>query len=117
MDSSISLESAFVRWYTTEDLQSESRFSLPLIKGFEEPDGIVCYNDQVALYIINHFRENKLPLPRIASFDQSRLCLLAPDSVYSIGHRKEELGMVTAEKMINMLKGKEEESIFFDWLV
>ena len=117
LDSSISLESAFVRWYTTEDLQSESRFSLPLIKGFEEPDGIVCYNDQVALYIINHFRENKLPLPRIASFDQSHLCLLAPDSVYSIGHRKEELGMVTAEKMINMLKGKEEESIFFDWLV
>lgn len=118
LNSNQNLDSAVVRWYTTEDFDVDSRkFSSSIIDDLENVDGLVCYNDQVTFSVLNTFYEKGLKLPKIISFDHSLICDAFPDNVISIGHRKDQLGVVAATKMINMLEGKKEESTFLDWIV
>ena len=51
------------------------------------------------------------------SFDISLISNAFPSVVITIGHRKEELGILAASKMINMLESKKEESQFLDWII
>ena len=118
LDSGLDLDSATVRWYTTEDLDRDKEIlSTHILDDFAEEDGVVCYNDQVTLNFINAFKAANRPLPKLFSFDHSHLCDIFPPEVISIGHRKEELGVVAATKMINMLEGKKEDSVFLDWVI
>lgn len=118
LDSGLGLDSAIVRWYTTEDKEDGTRiFSNGMVEDYSNVDGLVCYNDQVAMAAINSFRDSDVPMPKIISFDHSHLSDIFPKSIISIGHRKEELGITAATKMINMLEGKKEESLFLDWII
>ena len=80
-------------------------------------DGVVCYNDQVAVALIRDLTRRGLPIPKIASFDDSYLCNSSPIHFESLGHRKEELGVIAATKIRNMVEGKKETSVFLDWIV
>lgn len=117
LDSGLDLDSAIVRWYTTEDIErdKESLYSR-IVNDFDDEDGIVCYNDQVTLALISAFNGAGKKLPKLFSFDHSHISDIFPPDVISIGHRKEELGIATAQKMINMIDGKKEESLFLSWV-
>ena len=71
----------------------------------------------MTLAFINAYKVADRPLPKLFSFDKSHISDIFPPEVISIGHRKEELGVVAATKMINMLDGKKEESIFLSWVL
>ena len=118
LDSGLDLDSAIVRWYTTEDVDREKdNLANRILYDFGKEDGVVCYNDQVTLAFINAYKVADRPLPKLFSFDKSHISDIFPPEVISIGHRKEELGVVAATKMINMLDGKKEESIFLSWVL
>ena len=82
-----------------------------------EIDGVVCYNDQVAVALIKELTRRNLPIPKIVSFDDSYLCKSSPIRFESLGHRKEELGVLAATKIRNMVEGRKETSAFMDWVV
>ena len=84
---------------------------------YEGVNGIVSYNDQITFSIINAYNSVNKKLPHIFSFDRSLISNAFPSVVITIGHRKEELGILAASKMINMLEGKKEESHFLDWII
>ena len=73
---------------------------------YEGVNGIVPYNDQITFSIINAYNSVNKKLPHIFSFDRSLKSNAFPSVVISIGHRKEELGILTASKMINIFEGK-----------
>ena len=120
LESGIGLGSSDVRWFTTEDMTDRgmeldsNMIKLILNSG---TDGIVCYNDQVASMIVRDFTRNGFPLPKLMSFDDSYLCRNSAVPFESLGHRKEELGVIAAHKIRNMVEGKKETSVFLDWIV
>jgi GntR family transcriptional regulator of arabinose operon len=120
LESGIGLSSSEVRWYTTEDIadrgMSLDRNMIEIILN-TGIDGIVCYNDQVASMIVRDFTRNGFPLPKLMSFDDSYLCRNSAVPFESLGHRKEELGVIAAHKIRNMVEGKKETSVFLDWIV
>ena len=120
LESGIGLSSSEVRWYTTEDIadrgMSLDRNMIEIILN-AGIDGIVCYNDQVASMIVRDFTRNGFPLPKLMSFDDSYLCRNSAVPFESLGHRKEELGVIAAHKIRNMVEGKKETSVFLDWIV
>lgn len=78
---------------------------------------IVSYNDLITFLIINAYNSVNKKLPHIFSFDRSLISNAFPSVVITIGRRKEELGILAASKMINMLEGKKEESQFLDRII
>ena len=84
---------------------------------YEGVYGIVSYNDLITFSIINAYNSVYKKLPHIFSFDISLISNAFPSVVITIGHRKEELGILAASKMINMLESKKEESQFLDWII
>ncbi|MFA6845235.1 MAG: GntR family transcriptional regulator [Sphaerochaetaceae bacterium] len=117
LEAGLGLDSAIVRWFTTEDLSDSAIFTdAKRLKEFlEKIDGIVCYNDQIAVTIIKLATNSGIALPELISFDNSPLNTAAVKSFMSLGHRKEYLGEVAAIKIKNMLTGQKEESVFMAW--
>lgn len=120
LESGLSLDSIELRWYTTEDTANHGQGVLNAMENVlssTDIDGVVCYNDQVAVALIRDLTRRGLPIPKIVSFDDSYLCNSSPIRFESLGHRKEELGVIAATKIRNMVEGKKETSVFLDWIV
>ena len=116
LESGLGLDCAEIKWYTTEDLDdfivNDKCVQSLLSKGI---DSVVCYNDQIAVRFIKACAECNREVPKLISFDNSYLCKASLVTFTSLGHRKEELGKVAAEKIKNMLNGKPEETVLLDW--
>ena len=120
LEAGLSLDSIELRWYTTEDTANHGQGVLNAMENVlssSDIDGVVCYNDQVAVALIRDLTRRGLPIPKVISFDDSYLCNSSPIRFESLGHRKEELGVIAATKIRNMVEGKKETSVFLDWIV
>ena len=118
LESGIGLDDASVRWYTTEDYIKRHK----LIDGKDEvfdnlcgSTAVVCYNDEIAVWISRICKASSVPTPEIVSFDSSQFVMMLDRPFVSIGHRKELLGKTAARKILNMIAGKKEDSILMDW--
>ena len=120
LQAGLGLDNLEVRWYTTEDVIDKG-FTIDenmidvIVKN--RIDGVVCYNDQVATALIRDLSRKGIPVPRLMSFDDSYLSKNSPVAFESLGHRKEELGVLAATKIRNMVEGRKETSVFMDWIV
>ena len=120
IESGLGLDSTEVRWYTTEDaLDLGMRIDESIIRLIQNSkiEGVVCYNDQVASALIRDLTKQGLKIPKIVSFDYSYLCSSSSVPFESLGHRKEELGVIAAQKIRNMAEGRKETSVLLDWIV
>ncbi|WP_160725077.1 GntR family transcriptional regulator [Bacillus sp. USDA818B3_A] len=107
--------------YTSEnsrDLLGEKIKSL-LENKLGRPSGIVCYNDEIALFVLNVMRELGLKVPvdiSLVSFDNSDLALLSEVKLTSIDHPKEEMGSVAAQNLIDLIEKRKKcmEPIIFE---
>lgn len=110
-----------VCWFTTEN---KPRFLL------EEPglsflrdvschlDGLVCYNDEVALRTLEHLAQIGLQVPRdlsLVSFDNSAYAGICSPKLTSLSHPKETFGQEAAAKLLKMMQGYREESTVLGW--
>jgi GntR family transcriptional regulator of arabinose operon len=118
LESGLGLECAEIRWFTTEDIEVRgNRLGCEQLSSIVGTgiDGIVCYNDQITTAFIRDARDYGIQLSHIISFDNSTLCSSALYPYVSLGHQKEKLGSIAAQKIKNMLKGQKETSVFMDW--
>ena len=119
IESGLGLENTELRWYTTEDMVDQ-RLNLDsaLLDHITDAgiDGIVCYNDLVAGAILQGMMNAGKKAPRIISFDRSIISNNGILTFESLGHQKENLGILAAEKIRNMVEGKKETSVFLPWI-
>ncbi|MHC1772874.1 MAG: GntR family transcriptional regulator [Flexilinea sp.] len=111
-----------VFWFTTEsrDLMFNNSANKILFDQLKKYSAVVCYNDELAIRLINAIRLNGLSIPgdiAIASFDNSHYSGLASVPITSVDHPKEELGRTAARKLLNMINGKPETSLTMPWEV
>ena len=119
IDSGLGLDRSEVRWYTTEDVQDRGmtiESGIVDLISQKNIDGIVCYNDMVAADLVRELISCGKPVPKLVSFDDSYLAQSGPVKFESLGHRKEELGILAANKIRNMIEGKKEKSEFLSWI-
>ncbi|MFG6150307.1 GntR family transcriptional regulator [Halobacillus sp. B23F22_1] len=71
------------------------------------PTAIVCYNDELAIRLINVLREKNMKVPQdisIVGFDNSFLTELSEVKLTSVQHPKAELGQTAAKLILDMIK-------------
>ena len=106
----LTVEDNHVLWYTTENrdllIQSSAR---DVMRGCT---AAVCYNDETALMAIAACEGCEAAW---VSFDQSAYARMPGAPFRSLGNPKETVGQLAAEKLLNMLMGKQEQPIMLPW--
>jgi GntR family transcriptional regulator, arabinose operon transcriptional repressor len=75
----------------------------------ERPTAIVCYNDKVALRVIDNCRRENIKIPKdlsVVSFDDSTLAVSSDVKLTTIKHPKENMGIRAAKCIIDMIEGR-----------
>lgn len=84
-------------------------FTKKLLNLKERPTAIVCYNDKVALRVIDNCRKENIKIPKdlsIVSFDDSTLAVSSDVKLTTIKHPKEDMGIRAAKCIIDMIEGR-----------
>ncbi|MGD7046338.1 GntR family transcriptional regulator [Jeotgalibacillus proteolyticus] len=93
--------------YTTSEIFSKPVESLKnlLKEPFNLATGIICYNDELAMRLLECLRQKKLCVPEdisIIGFDDSFFTDVSEVKLTSIRHPKSELGEMAAKKIIEL---------------
>ena len=103
-----------VFWYTTENRCDVLAATLQKL---EVCNGVVCYNDEVALEIAKAIHAGEIHPLAIASFDHSTYASLSPEPVFSLDSPKADIGSRAAEKLLILLDGRSCESMVLPWKI
>ncbi|BBF45051.1 transcriptional repressor of arabinoside utilization operon, GntR family [Lachnospiraceae bacterium KM106-2] len=95
--------------FHTEDRQSKPTGMIEaFIKEKKKMDAIVCYNDEIALEIIQVLMKYGIRVPEdisITGYDDSILAESGPVKLTTIAHPKERLGQMAAKLLIEKING------------
>ena len=101
-----------VVWFHTEDRRSKPSMTIrELVKEGNLPDGIVCYNDQIAVQVIESLETCGLHVPEdvsVTGYDNS-LYAQRGTGITTIAHPQEKLGEMAAQLILEKIKGVPEE--------
>ena len=101
-----------VVWFHTEDRRSKpSMMVKEMVKTGSLPHGIVCYNDQIAVQVIESLEDCGLQVPKdisVTGYDNS-LYAQRGTGITTIAHPQERLGEMAAELILENINGVSEE--------
>ncbi len=110
-EAGIKVKPELIGAYETEELSSYPyQFTRNLFKQGSPPTAMVCYNDQVALVVLEALREEAVKVPEefsLISFDDSRLAVAAEVKLSGIVHPKAIMGRQAGRMILDMLENKE----------
>ena len=111
-EAGISNDPDLVVWFHTEDRRSKPSMTIRELVGTGSiPDGIVCYNDQIAVQVIETLEACGLHVPEdvsVTGYDNS-LYAQRGTGITTIAHPQEKLGEMAAELILEKIKGVPEE--------
>lgn len=111
-EAGIRILDSHILWFDTAENDEPDFFARSgrLEHILEECSALVCYNDQIALRVLDIIRAKGLNVPEnisLVSFDDSQLAVSSEVKLTTVAHPKEKLGMRAAEIMLDLVeKGK-----------
>ena len=111
-EAGISYDPDAVVWFHTEDRRSKPAMMVrEMVRSGNLPDGIVCYNDQIAVQVIETLEACGLKVPEdisVTGYDNS-LYAQRGTGITTIAHPQEKLGGMAAELILEKIAGVPEE--------
>jgi GntR family transcriptional regulator of arabinose operon len=101
--------------YTTEEKEVTLLQKLKdvLISEQKRPTGIVCYNDEIAINVLNLLRELEIKVPddiSIVGYDDSYLTEASEIKITSVTHPKMEMGIEAAKWIVAAVENSEKDT-------
>jgi GntR family transcriptional regulator of arabinose operon len=87
-------------------------FTSNLLRKDKRPSAIVCYNDQIAIQVLQAIRDKGYRVPEdisIVGYDDSDMATATEVKLTTIRHPKKEMGERAARFLMNMIENKEEK--------
>ncbi|MFB3164363.1 GntR family transcriptional regulator [Neobacillus sp. 179-J 1A1 HS] len=106
--------------YSTEDMNEKVRDQLnKFYSSDDKPTAIVCYNDQLALMVLDVLRNHQISVPddvSIVGYDDSFLAETFEVKLTSVAHPKMEMGIEAAKRIVSAVEGKDNnpQSIIYE---
>lgn len=117
-ETNINIRDEHVLWYTTET--RETLIKTALMDTLKNCDAVVCYNDEVAIQVLDILKENTIQVPEMiamVSFDGSVFSTFSSPKLTSFLLKKEEVGRIAAAKLVNLMSRFEEKPYVIPWIV
>lgn len=108
------LKDSNVGWFTTPDIDAlrrkqDTRFLIDFTQErLQGCSAVICYNDEVAYWLVKELSYAGVRVPQdisVVCFDNSYLSDLSKVRITTLTHKPHEMGKITADSMIQMLKG------------
>jgi GntR family transcriptional regulator of arabinose operon len=101
-----------VLWFDTDDAGLNFKDSMikRLIDLIPRCSGVVCYNDQITIKVLDVLRGMGLNVPEdvsLVSFDDSQLAVASEVKLTTVAHPQERLGQQAAMALINLIEGRQ----------
>lgn len=113
----ISYLSETVMYHSQQDMNPVFKKTVNLLEGTEAPTAIVCYNDDLAIQMMNVIRSIDLKIPEdvsIAGFDDFVMGHYVIPKLTTVEHPKERMGVDAAKMILKMIAGEEVESKLYE---
>lgn len=98
-----------VRYRTEEKFTMPAAALIELLAQDERPTAIVCYNDELAVQLLQVLREHQLQVPddiSIVGFDDATLATATEIQLTTLKHPKEEMGAAAVEMLLSCMGNK-----------
>ncbi len=110
-EAGVSYDPDRVVWFYTEDrsMHPYERICQMAVQG-EQMDGVVCYNDQIALKVIHALEECGKKVPgdvSVTGYDNSYMANAGGITLTTITHPQEKLGEMAAGLLLSLVQEKE----------
>lgn len=110
-DNNLTLSPEMIISYTTEEKDNSllDQVRKILLTSDTRPTGIVCYNDQIAIAVLNLLRELEFNVPEdisIVGFDDSYLAEATETKLTSVTHPKMEMGIEAAKWIVSAVENR-----------
>ncbi|WP_077304981.1 GntR family transcriptional regulator [Terribacillus halophilus] len=97
--------------YKTEEKHQKPIHELEVLldQADAKPTGLVCYNDELAIKLLDVLRTRDMKVPQdmsIVGFDNSNLAELSEVKLTSVEHPKAELGRAAGKLIIDLIESK-----------
>ncbi|HLR22531.1 MAG TPA: GntR family transcriptional regulator [Pseudogracilibacillus sp.] len=108
----LSINPNYVITYNTEDKKEKPAQVLTSLLSDHKnnhPTAIVCYNDELAMQLLEVLRKEKLLIPKdisMVSYDDSFLADISEVKLTSVAHPKSEMGKKAAQTIIQLIEQK-----------
>ncbi len=106
----LQVESRHVVWYATEEKPSLFSYPRRILDPLENCTGAVCYNDEIAVHLMDFCGQQKLPVPEalsVVGVDNASISALCHPPLTTVMHPKEALGEAVAKAALTLLEDSE----------
>jgi GntR family transcriptional regulator of arabinose operon len=107
LESGFQISDSRILWFETGSMKAKFSTEDVLLESLlSQCTSLVCFNDQVALTVMDTARVRGLNIPEdlsIVSFDDTELARVSPVRITSIAHPKENLGEICGKAIISMI--------------
>lgn len=123
-DTGLSLPDTNILWYSTEmkehilNNDNTSLLHNYVNQTLQGATAVVCYNDEIAYSLINVLLSLGIRVPEdvaVVSFDNSSYSEFCRVKITSMEHGSKHIGRIAAERLVDMLHGKQVRSDSFPW--
>jgi GntR family transcriptional regulator, arabinose operon transcriptional repressor len=112
----VPVNNEFIGNYSTEQMFSYPyQFAKKLLQKGRKPTAVFCYNDQIAIQVIEAIRKSHLKVPKdisLVGYDNSNLATATEIKLTTVNHPKEEMGKRVASMIVEMINGKQTNPCF-----
>lgn len=122
LDAELPLTDRYIFWYSTElkDLVLSGGYDAQFDQMLKECTALVCYNDEIASYMIGYLRKRGVKVPSemaVVSFDNSWYSEHSPIRITSLSHGDNNVGRMAAQNLIRLLHGETCHSEKAPWIL
>ncbi|PWG00161.1 GntR family transcriptional regulator [Levilactobacillus bambusae] len=113
----ISLNAEAIMYQSSDDLSQVLNKIETRLGSDQKPTAIICYNDQLALQVIDLIRSLDLSVPKdvsVAGFDNYQLGQYMDPRLTTLMHEKEKMGHDAADLLMKEIKHEKVASIQYD---
>lgn len=114
MEAGIKIKDSRIAWIDTEDLRGSLENFIRVVKRVENCTACVCYNDEVAIKLMDVCRLTNIKIPdklSVIGIDNSGLFKHVAVPITSINNPVNEIGKLAAEGILKMIHGGIQENI------
>ena len=105
----ISYLSETIMYHSEQDMNPVFKKTASLLEGPDAPSAVVCYNDDLAIQMMNVIRSLDLKIPddvSIAGFDDFVMGHYVIPKLTTVEHPKERMGVDAAKMILGMINGE-----------
>lgn len=113
LNAGLEVQEENVLWYSTEDLEDFISDSQRILHRIGECSGLVCYNDDIALKMMDIFKSEHILVPKdlsVVGIDNSALAEVCETPLTSVAHPMSLLGETASKNLIHLIRDKNFEA-------